>query len=296
MIKHVVAHLDFLITEKRQVALTPADNELIIGGKIRVPFNPSIFVSRLSKSNLLCCPSADELKLGFVEWLQENKPSVLECAVKKLLKSKVHRVLWTPPYAPDLHPIELFWAGGKNFVSLHYFQRRNTKQTVATLRDGWYGNIHRRPDGLEYIRKQEEDDDDDLLEVHPPVDCAGMVSTAIREANHRLAYFPGISGNVGDGTLRVDPEYRRHKATNIPIDTVINMMTVYSGTRVIVNVNSALAGGNVDGPLAFDGAAAGRPARLRWGRGRERRRPARLRWGRAARRERRDRPWGVGGP
>eukprot|EP00566_Odontella_aurita_P030166 CAMPEP_0113543692 /NCGR_PEP_ID=MMETSP0015_2-20120614/10295_1 /TAXON_ID=2838 /ORGANISM="Odontella" /LENGTH=64 /DNA_ID=CAMNT_0000443871 /DNA_START=80 /DNA_END=271 /DNA_ORIENTATION=+ /assembly_acc=CAM_ASM_000160 len=64
-------------------------------------------------------------------------------------------------------------------------------------------------------------------------------------------------------------------------------MTVYSGARIVVNVDTALASRNMGGPLAFDEAAAGMPARFRWDRGRERRRPARLRWGRAARRERR---------
>mmetsp|Transcript_22636 Transcript_22636/g.66987 ORF Transcript_22636/g.66987 Transcript_22636/m.66987 type:complete len:176 (-) Transcript_22636:527-1054(-) len=119
MIKHGVTHLDLPLTEKRQVSLTPANNDLIFGGKLRFPFNPKVFVSRLSKSNLLCFLSSDEFNLAFVEWLQENKPSFLECAVEKLLNSKGHRVLWTPTYAPDLQPIELFWAGVKNFVALH---------------------------------------------------------------------------------------------------------------------------------------------------------------------------------
>ena len=55
----------------------------------------------------------DELKMAFITYLKEEKPELLECKVEKYLEGRGHSVLWTPPYCPELQPIELFWAAGK---------------------------------------------------------------------------------------------------------------------------------------------------------------------------------------
>ena len=44
-----------------------------------------------------------------VSWLRKHKPELLCCKVKQYLKEHGHGVLWTPPYCPNLQPIELFW-------------------------------------------------------------------------------------------------------------------------------------------------------------------------------------------
>ena len=55
----------------------------------------------------------EELKIAFVMYLKVEKPELLECTVEACLEGRGHKVLWTPPYCPQLQPIELFWAAGK---------------------------------------------------------------------------------------------------------------------------------------------------------------------------------------
>jgi len=52
--------------------------------------------------------SLEELKVGFVTYLKGNKPELLECKIEKYLNDRGHKILWTPPYCPELQPIELF--------------------------------------------------------------------------------------------------------------------------------------------------------------------------------------------
>ena len=62
----------------------------------------------------------EELKIAFVLYLKAQKCQLLEFQVEKYLKSRGHQVIWTPPYCPELQPIELFWAAGKNYVVMQY--------------------------------------------------------------------------------------------------------------------------------------------------------------------------------
>jgi transposase len=64
--------------------------------------------------------TVDELKQSYIVWLKRHKPERLECKFEALLKEHEFEVLWTPPYCPDLQPIELFWAAGKNHVRLMF--------------------------------------------------------------------------------------------------------------------------------------------------------------------------------
>ena len=56
--------------------------------------------------------------------VKEN-PELLECKVETFLAREVYDVLWTPPYCPELQPIELFWASGKNHVAIQAPDAKN---------------------------------------------------------------------------------------------------------------------------------------------------------------------------
>jgi ribosomal protein S19E (S16A) len=75
--------------------------------------------------------NAEELKIAFVTYLSEKKPELRECQVERVLCDRGHRVLWTPPYCPELQPIGLFWAAGKNHVAMCYVSGRTVKETVS---------------------------------------------------------------------------------------------------------------------------------------------------------------------
>ena len=53
------------------------------------------------------------------------------------VKREGGEVLFTPPYCPDLQPIELFWAAGKNWARENNTDHSRTlEKTVAHLRAG----------------------------------------------------------------------------------------------------------------------------------------------------------------
>ena len=113
------------------------------------------------------------------------------------------------PYCPDLQPIELFWAAGKNHVANHFADGIKMKDTVRRLRDGWYGNNERFHEG------------DD--EFHAVTDCKKLVTHSIGCADS--TYIPlcdGISGAIG--ALTLDDKYERD-TTGIPIDTLVVDLT-----------------------------------------------------------------------
>jgi transposase len=62
-------------------------------------------------------PSSDELKRGLLWYIAANYPELLECKVEKVMREKKYSILWTPAYTPELQPIEMFWAAGKNYVA-----------------------------------------------------------------------------------------------------------------------------------------------------------------------------------
>ena len=87
----------------------------------------------------------NELKLSFVNWIQENDPSLLACKVEAYFHDLGHEILWTPPYAPKLQPIELVWAAGKNHVALQHHYDMTIREVVNSLRGGWYSNRNAYP-------------------------------------------------------------------------------------------------------------------------------------------------------
>lgn len=60
----------------------------------------------------------DLLKVELVELLNKNKPDPIY-TVDKLAKKRGHEVIRTPPYHPELQPIERCWAIVKNEVARH---------------------------------------------------------------------------------------------------------------------------------------------------------------------------------
>jgi hypothetical protein len=101
-----------------------------------VVFDPEKFKQR-SSNNKPFVPTIEEMKVGMLKYIKEKKPELLECKVEKRLEERGHCVLWTPPYSPDLQPIELFWTAGKNNSRL--FARNGItmkKQLNMYVRDG----------------------------------------------------------------------------------------------------------------------------------------------------------------
>ena len=123
-------------------------------------------------------------RVKFAAYLRDNHPEALECLVERCLKNEGYDVLWTPPYTPDLQPIETYWAIGKNRVAENYYSGRTMKTTVDQLREGWYGN--------ENIQNKS------CTRSVKTVDCQGLYSKMISIANKRfIPLCPDLSGELG---------------------------------------------------------------------------------------------------
>jgi hypothetical protein len=120
--KHEIEYIDLPNTVERLAALSEMgefldDVQYIDDEYCRVAFNVNKFKQRSSASKPFI-PNLEELKMGIIKYIKNNKPDLLECLIEKKLNERGHRILWTPPYSPDLQPIELFWAAGKNHARL----------------------------------------------------------------------------------------------------------------------------------------------------------------------------------
>lgn len=163
------------------------------------------------------CPSKQEMQIGLVNWMKEQKPELLECKVEAYLKSRGHEVLWTPPYCAKLQPIELFWAAGKNYAAENCWNGRTMKQTVQLLREGWYGNEQHWPDGCNssWIGKENM-----MRRKVTSASCAGMVAKAEHYMNTFFIPIAGFKGTVDN--LEV-PEGFQPTTEDMPMDMLVCM-------------------------------------------------------------------------
>jgi hypothetical protein len=162
-----------------------------------------------------------KLRLGIIKYIQAHKPELLECKVEKYLHDRGHKVLWTPPYCPDLQPIELFWAAGKNHAAWMHFEGCKMKDVVSHLRAGWYGNAHlfthlgREPERTDCVNNDPN---------HPykkGVNCEKLWRAMLKKADEVfIPMCPSLSGTIG--SLLDDGTYKP-QAVNVPIDAFLNI-------------------------------------------------------------------------
>jgi hypothetical protein len=111
--KHEVECVDLPMSLERRACEEGAD----LGECLRVEMDLDAMAGIAGK-NRPHAPNVSELRMGIVKYFQEHRPGLLECKVEKCLHDHGHDVLWTPSHCPDLQPIELWWAAGKNGCTL----------------------------------------------------------------------------------------------------------------------------------------------------------------------------------
>jgi hypothetical protein len=161
------------------------------------------------------CPSKQEMQIGLVNWMKEQRPDLLECKVEAYLKSRGHEVLWTPPYCAKLQPIELFWAAGKNYAAENCWNGRNMKQTAQLLREGWYGNEHHWPDGCD---SKWIGDGNMLRRKMVPASCAGMVAKAEHYMDTLFIPIAKFKGTID--ALEVPDDFQP-TTKDMPMDMIV---------------------------------------------------------------------------
>jgi transposase len=205
MVEYEVEYIDLPLTENRfEYANDDSDEIEDRGDCLRIPFDPEQQKQTAGQSKPLVA-NTQELKVAFVSYLKENRPDLLECKVEKALNDRGYKVLWLPPYCPDLNPIEMFWAAGKNHTALSYYSGRTMKETVRQLREGWYGNADTFPVGHALHKA--------------PVSCNKLFNESVHAAGTKFVPLcDGISGPIN--ALIVDPTYQDDEI-DIPIDALV---------------------------------------------------------------------------
>jgi hypothetical protein len=185
------------------------------GQYCEVTFDPTTFVARASAINPFI-PSSDELKRGLLWYIATNHPELLECKVEKVMRKNKHSILWTPAYTPELQPIEMFWAAGKNYVAEKASFNTTCREVVERLRVGWYGNEELFEDNESNNPNIERPYDET---IHYPADCGALFRHCIDDANKKfIPQCEGLSGTMDE--LIIDANYKR-VTEGIPVDVLV---------------------------------------------------------------------------
>ena len=224
MVTHEVQYIELPITSQSRLDLLDNHPEADDRGEfIQVPFVPEEQLRRAGTAAPVTA-TLQELKVCFVLYLQKNKPNLLTCKVENVMRREGYEILWTPPYAPELQPIELFWAAGKNHVALNHVQGQKMRKTVSDLREGWYGNGETYPVGHP-LRKA-------------PCNCKKLWATVRDVACTKFVPLcDGISGSIG--SLEIDAAFVNEEV-NLPIDTLVNHVSREQPEVDLLETNSEM--------------------------------------------------------
>ena len=156
-------------------------------------------------------PNLVELRMAILNYLTIHNPEALVCKVEQFLTEKGHRILWTPPYSPDLQPIELFWAAGKNHVARNSRFGIKMREVIDLLREGWYGTL---VDGNQQVNNELP-----KKRIKKGISCAKLFNHVIKEINKDfIKICDGLEGSIG--ALVIDPTHEANYA-GLPIDMLI---------------------------------------------------------------------------
>ncbi len=214
--EHGVEYIDLPMYLERRECEVGTD----VGEYLRVEMDLDTMAGIAGK-NRPHVPNVSELRLGIVKYFQENKPELLECQVEKYLKDRGHQVLWTPPYCPDLQPIELWWAAGKSHAAWMYYDGCKMRDAVSRLRAGWYGNAHLFADLGREPRRGDCVGNDPNHRYKKGAVCQKLWLAMLKKANEVfIPMCPGLSGTIGS---LVDDGLYEPQAVNIPVDAFLNI-------------------------------------------------------------------------
>jgi hypothetical protein len=85
--------------------------------------------------------SIRELQDAALAWLVEHKPTVLMNDLEALFEEKFQgrvRLAWTPPYCPELAPIELIWAQAKLCAGIRNSGKSTRAEMLEDILEGLY--------------------------------------------------------------------------------------------------------------------------------------------------------------
>lgn len=81
-------------------------------------------------------PSKEDLIAATKKWLAEHS-DCNRTVVEQLLQDAGHAIVYTPPFCPEVQPIELLWAHVKRYVADHATHNRSISQARAQTEEGF---------------------------------------------------------------------------------------------------------------------------------------------------------------
>jgi transposase len=81
-------------------------------------------------------PSKEDLLAAVKKWLDEH-PDHNETVVEQLMKDAGHSLIYTPPFCPEVQPIELLWAKVKRYVADRATHNRSVTEAREQTEEGF---------------------------------------------------------------------------------------------------------------------------------------------------------------
>ena len=81
-------------------------------------------------------PSKDDLLAAVQKWLAEH-PDQNRTVVEQLMNDAGHALVYTPPYCPEVQPIELLWAKVKRYVAARSTHGRSLTEARQQTEEGF---------------------------------------------------------------------------------------------------------------------------------------------------------------
>ncbi len=123
---------------------------------------------------------------------------LFETELKSFARGKFE-LIFTPPYCPDLQPIELVWALTKRFVASQWKSVRTLEETRDQVFVSWYGGFGKMKEAIKPMSQR----------------CNKLVERSLERANLRIQRADsGVSGNIRHPVL--DPEFIGELYTDHP--------------------------------------------------------------------------------
>ena len=97
-------------------------------------------------------PVVDELRRGMIQWIIDQKEFLewIQNDMEKFASENNFTIIWTPPYHPEVQPIELVWSDAKRCVRTCFTINRGIKGLIHDVYVGFNGG---RCYGKDYVCK-----------------------------------------------------------------------------------------------------------------------------------------------
>jgi hypothetical protein len=132
-------------------------------------------------------PALEEMQAYVKQYLKEH-PQLSRSRLQKVMDQHGYRLIFTPPYTPELQPIELLWADVKNFAARSTSSSSNAESLQQLIRLRFYGDPARNHGGV------------------TPALCERLIGHCLKWMNEFIAADQDMVGSLEDLSLAGEPE------------------------------------------------------------------------------------------